>query len=85
MKSYPMELSLKKHFIENVVTVYKCLKDIFKPDTLCHFSKCGKEKIGKEEGKCINKWYTYMIPYMAQQYLLYIIKFLGIFHVVKEC
>lgn len=55
MKSYPMELSLKKHFIENVVTVYKCLKDIFKPDTLCHFSKCGKEKIGKEEGKCINK------------------------------
>lgn len=64
-----MELSLKNIFIDNVVTVYKCLKDIFKSDTLCHFSKCGKKKICKEEGECINKLHTYMAP-MAQQYFL---------------
>lgn len=42
-------------FTQNVVTIYKHLKGIFKPDVLWHFCKGGKEDTYKKEGGCINK------------------------------
>lgn len=55
MKHSPMELGLGNIFVDNVVTVYKHFKGIFKPDILWQFCKGGKEEINKEEGACINK------------------------------
>lgn len=63
MKYCTMELCLGNIFLENVVTDYEHLKDIFKLDILWCFSKCVKEEIYKEKGSTLtNKihiWHQY--------------------------
>ena len=55
MKYCTMELCLGNIFLENVVTDYEHLKDIFKLDILWCFSKCVKEGNIQGKGQYINK------------------------------
>ena len=57
-----MERCLGNLFLENVVTDYKYLKDIFKLDILWCFSKCGKEEAYKEEDGTLTNKITDMAP-----------------------